>query len=141
MQIFVDLIAAMGIAVIVVALATAVAVALWVRTRRRVARRQIEGTLDRLAGQVAQRLAEGDAPGWALVRYERLSDDVRRARTWRALQQLILRERLLDEAQAAVRRAPALWARWRRSGRNRRRIHPAQLSRTALGDTIRSERH
>ncbi len=127
MQIFVDLIAAMGIAVVVVASAAAVALGLWVRTRRRTARRQVERTLDRLAGQVAQRLAAGDAPGWALVRYERLSDDVRRARTWRALQQLIWRERLLDEAQTAARRAPALWATWRRSRRDRRRTRPAHF--------------
>lgn len=125
MQTLVDLIAAVGVAMITIAAAVVVAAACWLRTRRQVARRQIERTLDDLAGQVAKRLASGEAPGWALVRYERLSEDVRRARTWRALQQLVWRERLLDEAQTAVRRAPELWSTWRRSRQAARRVDPA----------------
>jgi hypothetical protein len=122
----VDLIAAVGVVMFALAATVVVATALWMRGRRRAARRHVDRTLDRLAGQIAQRLASGDAPGWALVRYERLSDDVQRARTWRALQQLVWRERVLDEAEHAVRRVPMLVSRWRRSRQSADRVDAAR---------------
>ncbi len=120
MQQLFDLLAAVTVAMLVAAGLVAVTLMLWVRAQRRRARRRVERTLDRLAEQVASRLAAGDAPGWALERYRRLTDDARQARTWGALQRLVWRERLLDEAlgvvQSASTRRDAL-RRYRRTDR------------------------
>ncbi len=117
MQQLFDLLAAVTVAMLVAAGLVAASLVLWVRSQRRRARRRVERTLDRLAEQVAARLAAGDAPGWALERYRRLTDDARQARTWGALQRLVWRERLLDEALTVVLSAADRRDRRRRSRR------------------------
>jgi len=109
MQALVDLIAAVSLMMLVAAGVIAVSIVLWVRAQRRRARAGVERVLDRLADQIAVRLAAGEAPGWALERYKRLTEDARTARTWGSLQRLVWRERLLDEARAAVLSAPDRW--------------------------------
>lgn len=123
----VDLIAALSLMMFVTAGIAVVAVLLWVRAQRRRARARVERVLDRLAEQVARRVAAGDAPGWTLERYARLTDDARRARTWAALQRLVLRERLLDEAQAVLLSAPDRWDALRRRRRATRRARSVQF--------------
>lgn len=114
MQELLDFIVALSLVMLVAAGLVLASLWLWVRAQRRRARRRVEQTLDRLAEQVARRLAVGDAPGWALSRYARLTDDARSAHTWGALQRLVLRERLFDEARTAFLRAPGRLESFRR---------------------------
>ncbi|MFI5302908.1 MAG: hypothetical protein ACHREM_32865 [Polyangiales bacterium] len=120
-----DLIAAVSLVMVVAAGLAAASLIFWVRAQRRRARRRVERTLDRLAGQIAVHLAAGEAPGWALERYKRLTEDARRARTWGSLQRLVWREHLLDAARAALLSAPERWAGLRRSRQATRRAHSA----------------
>jgi len=126
-QQLVDLIAALSLMMFVTAGLVLVAVLLWVRAQRRRARARVERILDRLAEQVALRVAAGDAPGWTLERYARLTDDARRARTWASLQRLVWRERLLDEAQAVLLSAPDRWGALRRRRPATRRARSVQF--------------
>ena len=116
MQQLFELVAAFSLAMLVAAGLVAASLVLWVRAQRRRARMRVERALDRLAEQVAMRLAAGDAPGFALDRYRRLTDDARRARTWGSLQRLVWRERLIDEAGAVLAGAV--------DRRRARRAHP-----------------
>jgi hypothetical protein len=121
-----DLIAAVSLMMFLAAGLVAASLVLWVRAQRRRARVCVERTLDRLAEQVARRVAAGDAPGWALERYTRLTEDARTARTWGSLQRLVWRERLLDEARTALLSAPDRWnplAASRRANRRARSAH------------------
>ncbi len=120
-----DLIVAVGLMMFLAAGLVVVSLVLWVRAQRRRARERVQRALDRLAEQIAFRLAAGEAPGWALARYDRLTEDARRARTWGALQRLVWRERLLDEARAALLSAPNRWDALARSRRATRRAHAA----------------
>ena len=79
--------------------------ALAVRAQRRRTRARLEAVLDRLADEVAVRLAAGRPGGAPLARYERLAGDLRSARTWRRLQRLLMRERLLDRVADVTRLA------------------------------------
>jgi len=117
MQQLLDLIIAVSIAMLLTAGVVAFAVYMWVRKQRRRARRAVERTLDRLAGQVTQRVSAGGAPGWALHRYGRLADDAARAQTWTGLQWLVVRERILDEARGAIVSAPKRLGAGRRARR------------------------
>jgi hypothetical protein len=112
-----DLVVAVTLMMFVAAGLVAASLVLWVRAQRRLARKRVEQTLNRLAEEVALRLAAGEAPGWALERYKRLSEDVRRARTWGSLQRLALRERVLDDARAMLVGAPGRWTVLRRTRR------------------------
>lgn len=96
--------AAVGAAVFALVLAgvAALAVWMWIRAMRRRARAGVERMLDRLAGDVTRRVAGGAAPGWAHHRYQRLGEDARVARTFGALQWLVVRERVLASAYGAV---------------------------------------
>ncbi len=123
----VDLIAAVSLMMFVTAGLVLVSLLLWVRAQRRRARERVERVLDRLAEQVARRMAAGDAPGRTLERYARLTDDARRAHTWGSLQRLVWRERLLDEAQAVLLSAPDRWDALRRNRRAARRARSAHL--------------
>jgi len=78
---------------------------LWLRRRRRRLRAELERVLDRLAAEASTSLAAGGGASWALGRYRRLGDDLARTRTWRGLQRLLWRERLLDRAGAVGRAA------------------------------------
>lgn len=120
----VDLIAAVSLMMFVTAALVLVSLLLWVRAQRRRARERVERILDRLAEQVALRVAAGDAPGWTLERYARLTEDARRARTWAAQRRLVWRERLLDEAQAVLLSAPDRWDALRRARRGTRLGRP-----------------
>jgi len=122
-----DLIAAVSLVMFVTAGVVAASLVFWVRAQRRRARRRVERTLDRLAEQVALHLAAGEAPGWALERYQRLTEDARRARTWGSLQRLVWRERLLDEARAVLLSAPDRWSVLRRTRQATRRARSAHL--------------
>lgn len=119
-------IVAVSLVTLVSAGVMATSLLLWVRTRRRRARRRLEQTLDRLAEQVAHRLASGKSPGWALARYARLAEDAGSARTWGSLQRLVLRERLLDEARAVLLAAPDRWDALKRSRRTAIRADSAE---------------
>jgi len=121
MHVLLELIAAVSLMMLIAAGAVVLSIVLWVRAQRRRARAGVERALDRLAEQIAVRLAAGEVPGWTLERYKRLAEDARTARTWGALQRLIWRERVLDEARAAVLRAPERWDALARSLRGGRR--------------------
>jgi Flp pilus assembly protein TadB len=122
----VDFIAAVSLMMFVAAGLVAASLVLWMRAQRRRARQRVERTLDRLAERVALQLAAGEAPGWALERYKRLTEDARRAHTWGALQRLVWRERLLDEARAVLLSAPDRWEALRRPRQATRRAHSAR---------------
>lgn len=126
MQQLVDMLVVGVVMMLIAAGLIAATVALWIRAQRRRARAHLERTLDRLAQQVTLRVAAGSSPGWALYRYARLTDDARGARTWVALQRLIWRERLLEDARTRLGQAPERIDALTASLRSRRRHRTAR---------------